>query len=258
MKKNLIIASIVLLLCVLAATGYWYWQQQNPTTTSVDTLQTVALDNPDIDSFDDVCTAGENGALNCKGNIEQFGCAYYRIVSADLTALRPIHPIIRCLINNDVSSPGGVYQLQKTAYLPTRNVNYIIIKDNTFQLIQSVDELQRVYQPIESIDEAKAYFSILGKGVLVLDEDTLSTITSPQVFHNPIKGAKFDIPVDSIGLSKVTETTDGYILRPYSAIPVLCVDEVYLYTFLLTADGQLIEQDKQLIWEMINKPSCSS
>jgi len=254
MKKIFVVSSVVILLGALVAAGYWYLQSDK--ITDGESLQTVTLDNPTIVSFDDVCTKEDNGQLNCTGNIAEFGCTSYGDIADSTIGLRPAYSVISCLKENHSSSTGGVYQLRGTAYVDPRDVDYVIIKDGVFQLIQSVEELRHIYQPIKSIDEAKAYFSVLGKGVLVFDQDMLSRITSPQVFHSFLTNAKFDVPIDSIGLSQVTEAADGYILTPYSAIPGFCIDEVYWYTFLLQRDGQLIEQNKKLIWTTEGKSNC--
>lgn len=255
MKKNILVYGVIILAALgLAAAGYWYWQsQQNGVGGG---LQTVALDNPGIASFDDVCTKGENSELNCTGNIKQLGCDRYRSASDTFTDLNPFYPILICKKDGSLTDEGIYRQSKNGATLARETIEYIIIRDGTFQLIKTEDELREVFQSIESIAEAKSYFSLLHKGVLVLDEETLSHIKSPRSFRGERKGGRFAVSIDSLALNQVTETADGYAITAYSNIPDFCTDEVYLQTFLLKRNGRLIEQNKELIWEMINKPSC--
>lgn len=259
MKKILLILGIVAILAGASGFAYWYWQSQNSVTEAeVEPLQTVALDNPDIDSFDDVCTKEDNGQLSCSGNIKEFGCTLYTAIAERFIGLQPVYPVVGCNKENRSSTEGGVYQLAGGLHYPPTDVDYVIIKDGQYQLITSVDQLSLVFAPIQSVDEAKAYFGVLGKGLLVLDQEMLSKITSPQVFHKPITSeqARFNVAVDTLGLSQVTKVLSGYTITAYSSVPAVCVDEVYFYTYLLKQNGELIQQNKQLIWEVLDKPSC--
>ncbi|EKD76212.1 MAG: hypothetical protein ACD_43C00190G0003 [uncultured bacterium] len=254
MKKALLISGVLIVLAGIIWLGYWYWQSKE---TAVKPLQQVALDSRDIDSFDDVCTAKDEYELECKGNIEQFGCLSYSNISPLITDLQPAYAVLICKKNPSLTEEGIYRQSKNGATLAMEIVEYIIIKDNALQLIQTKDQLREVFQPIESIEEAKSYFLLLHQGVLVFDEETLNRIKYPKALGGKERtGGHFLVPVDSISLSQVTETSDGYKLTSYSKIPAFCVDETYLYTFLLKQDGGLIEQNKQLVWEMLNKPSC--
>lgn len=252
MKKILLVIGIIIILVGIAGFAYWYWQNQTGTSD----LQTVALDNPSIDSFDDVCTKKTDYESECTGNIAEFGCDQYPILSDVTTSgLEPLYPILKC---EKKDQPGGVYTIEGTGWSfgISTAVDYIIIKNNSFQLIESEDQFRKLFLPVESVEEAKAYFNVLGRGLLIFNEAGLSRIQSPNFLGDKTGGYRFLVPVDSIDFSQITETVDGYVITAYSGIPADCTDEVYLYTFLLTRDGQLTEQSKQLIWESEVKPSC--
>lgn len=233
---------------------YWYFKPDS--ITMVGSLQTIALDNFTVDSFDDVCTKEDNNQLSCTGNVAKFGCDKYIQVSEVIaTGFEPHYPIIGCQKEDDEI---GVYVI-KQSYWPfgvAAAIDYLIIKDGLFQLIQTEDHFQDLFLPVEDANEALAYFDALDKGVLVLDDEQLKRIQSPKFLGGETDGDRFLVSTDAISLSQVTSTTDGYVITAYSGIPKICVDEVYFYTFLLKRDGLLIEQNKELIWEMLNKPSC--
>lgn len=241
MKKILLIVGIFVLITLGVGGGiYWYLQS-----------------NKVIDSFDDVCSEKDEYELECKGAIEQYNCENYRSTGTKYKDLNPFYPILICE-KNGYKEDEGIYR--KFGDISSRTnpttTYYIIIKDNAFEFIQSEDQFRQLIQPIESVEEAKAYFNALNRGLLVLDEEKLSKIKFPKFLGGETDGDRFLISSDEIDLSQVTPTTDGYLITAYSGLPTTCVDEVYFYTFLLKRDGLLIEQDKELIWEMINKPAC--
>lgn len=255
MKKTLFVLTLTLLI-IAGIITLIYWYVQSDKVSIVRSLQTIALDDSNITSFNDVCKTEADSQLNCTGNIRKFDCdQYIQLSDVIIFGLQPPYSIVGCKKEDE---KVGVYAF-KQSYFPydvITVIDYIIIKEGSFQLIQSVDQFRETFQPIQSVDEAKAYFDVLNEGILVLDKKQLENIQSPKFLGGETDGDRFLVPVDSINFSKVTETTDGYIITAYSNIPKNCVDEVYLYTFLLSPDGYLVLEDEQLIWEMINKPSC--
>lgn len=249
MKKLLIILGIVVILAGLAGAGYWYWQSKP---------QVVALNSSDTKTFNGLCTKIENGQLTCDDSLKNFECDLYVDIADRFVGLEPEYPVIGCNKKNISSIPGGVYQLPGNSYVPPSDIDYIIIKDGNFELISSIDQLGLVYAPIESIDEAKAYFSILGKGLLVLDEAQLDKIKNPVLHGRPLIGGKFDVPVDSIQLSQVKSQGNDFVITSYSSLPYDCIGAIDYDTYLLKQDGTLIQQDKQYIWEEPGRQSdCS-
>lgn len=252
MKKILLIAAVIILAATIGGSGYWYWHNQ---PEKVVPLQQVALDHPDITSFDDVCTEKDEYELECKGNIEQFGCEHYRGTSA-LADLQPSYPMLICEKQYDLSQEG-LYRIEKQVPLGPRAykyVDYIIIKDNTFQRIQSEDQFRQLFQPIGSAEEAAIYFEALHKAFLILRNEQLSGFKYLEKIGD-VKGT-FYIPSGSIGLSKIQKAWNGYTITAYSSYGGSCVDEIYRYQYLLKENGHLIEKSKQLIWESKSKPAC--
>lgn len=244
MKKALLILGILIILAGLAGLGYWYWQ-------SWQAAQTVTLDRADIDSFEDVCTGDDY--LSCEGNINQFGCYRHRLTYySDLTNLLPAYPIIECY-KNDGSS--GVYSLSKTAASAiATTISYVIIRDNNFQLIDSIQKLQETYAPISTVAEARDYFIVLNQANLVESDQALDSI------RNAAAAGTYYTQPDQLKKSEVIETADGYIINAYSTVTLgkfSCANDLYVMTYLLERGGTLSEQTKTLVWEINNPPKCT-
>lgn len=249
MKKILFILAIALFITV-AVMALVYWYVQPDKVNIVGSLQTIALDDLSIDSFDDVCTKELDGQLSCVGNIEQFGCERYRRIDEMFQDLKPYYPMLICENVANTGSidahqvTGGVYAVTGSGWMAGRAtlVKYIMIRDNTFQLIESEDHFSQLFQPIESVQEASAYFQALHKAVLVLDEATLTKL------KNSSHG-EYLVTLDAVTLSSVSETDDGFIVTAYSDNTLSCKTEWYRLTFLLERNGNAIEQSNTLIWQ---------
>ncbi|EKD56237.1 MAG: hypothetical protein ACD_58C00257G0002 [uncultured bacterium] len=255
MKKNILYIISILVITSLAAAGYWYWRSHKTTETTVDEFQTVALDNPDIDSFDDVCTNKTDYELTCTGNIEQFSCNSFNSSDVFFANLQPSYPMIICkkmVQSKDFSKSNfGVYVVEGDGLLAGKTIltDYIFINNGTFQLIESENQFRQLFQPIESVAEAAAYFQALHKAALVLDESTLNSL------KNSAAG-QYLISPEEITLNSVNETVDGFTISAYSEETLSCKNELYSYTFILNRDGGIIEKSKTLIWR--SELECTS
>lgn len=256
MKKILLVIGIVIILAGIAGFTYWYWQSQSAVKEAeIEPLQTVALDNLNVDSFDDVCTEKDEYELECKGNIEQFGCERYRTASISFVDLEPSYPMLVCEKKSAYKKDEGVYRHNNDGALRLTVVDYIFLKDDFFQLVQSASQFHQLFQPIDNQEEAKAYFIGLHTASLLLDEEQLLRIKSAEAYGGEQVGS-LTVPLDSIGLSEITETWNGYTITAYSSLGGFCITEVYQYEYLLKKDGRLVEKNKQLIWESKFKPRC--
>lgn len=247
MKKILLVLGIMIVLAGIAGVGYWYWQSNQ--TTQQEPLRTIALDSPDIKSFDDVCATGTDGQLNCTGNIEQFDCESYDEIDLDLTYLQPHYPMLMCQNIKTISSKDagetveGVYAIPGSGLLAGRVtiVDYVIINDDAFQLVESEDQFRQFFQPINSREKATVYFQLLHKAMLVLDESSLNKLKSSPY-------GQYLVSPETFALSSVTEVDDEFIVTAYSESVISCIADLYGYTFLVKRDGSVVEQDRTLIW----------
>lgn len=249
MKKILLVSTLITLI-TLGIISLIYWYTSSDEVKKIGSLQTIDLDKSSIDSFDDTCTKESDGQLTCVGNIEQFGCERYRMIEGSIQDLRPYYPMLICEniavvgSSNAEEAISGVYAIEGSGLMSGRAtvVKYVIIRDGQFQFIESAEQLKELFQPIESMQEATAYFQVLHKAVLILDESTLDKL------KNSAHG-EYLVSMDTLTLSSVSETENGFIITAYSDNTLSCKTELYKYTLLLTRNGDAIEQSTTLVWQ---------
>lgn len=240
MKKLLAALGVIIALVAICIAGYLYWLRVNVEPK----LQTVALDNPQVDSFDDVCTEDENSTtLNCKGNIQEFGCDWYSLPDFSYTDLQPTMPFVLCENRLSAKNQQYVYiQGSETANFSPIAVSFIVIKDGLFQLITSSEEYREIFQPIESIAEATVFFQGLHVAHFIVDDAALDILKKGE-------SSNYLVSTDAFTPSTVFEEDSGYSINAYSATALDCKTQLFSYDFLVKRDGEIVEKNKKLLWE---------
>ncbi len=130
----------------------------------------------DAEAFEGAgCPPNEYGYRNCKddGPVGVLGCNEISEADDLLGGLEPSHPIVGCLIDGffqeedewDVEWLGvGDYNYNaKGGYFyrvggrKSSAVQYVMVRDDQFALIETEDEFREIFSPIESADEALSY-----------------------------------------------------------------------------------------------------
>jgi len=90
----------------------------------------------------------------------QMGCDQFELPNPLWGAVTPLYPLIACII---FQTPSVVEKMEREGYLtqhqnkPSYYRRYVIWKDDQFQLLKNLDELQRLLAPIDSAEEALSY-----------------------------------------------------------------------------------------------------
>ena len=105
------------------------------------------------------CQATANQVISgCEDLRTQMGCDQLRLPNPLWEAITPTYPLISCIIfqtpQRTVEPADYLTQHQDK---PNYYRRYVIWKDDKFQLIKQIDELQSTFAPIESAAEALSY-----------------------------------------------------------------------------------------------------
>jgi hypothetical protein len=90
----------------------------------------------------------------------QMGCDQLELPNPLWGAITPVYPLIACLI---FQTPQRLETIEQEGYITQHQDKlnyyrrYLIWKDNKFQLIKQINELQSMFAPIESATEALSY-----------------------------------------------------------------------------------------------------
>jgi len=96
----------------------------------------------------------------CDNLRTQMGCDQLELPNPLWGAVTPFYPLVACTI---FQTPPVVEKIEREGYItqhqakPSYYRRYVIWKDNQFQLLKTIDELQRRFAPIESVEEALSY-----------------------------------------------------------------------------------------------------
>lgn len=110
------------------------------------------------------CAPGETGSWDCPdaNPISVLGCDFLSEPGDLLGALNPEYPLARCLyfpIQHQQENPDSLDapRLFNEGCLLPVYVRYVISKEGQFAAIETTEDLQEVYAPIETPDEALSY-----------------------------------------------------------------------------------------------------
>ncbi|RKZ62706.1 MAG: hypothetical protein DRR08_05305 [Candidatus Parabeggiatoa sp. nov. 2] len=166
------------------------------------------------------CKTGKTPELEgCENLRAQMGCDKLIQPDALWGAVTPAYPMVLCLILPDSrrypNSPDFasklseeiIKQIEKEGYFSRgqgrkrRYTRYVILQDGQFQLIKNIDELQKMFAPIESPQEALSY---------VLMATPFSAHTGQKI--NPAYRYYTDVIEDT----HVVATKDGFEILLYT------------------------------------------
>lgn len=184
----------------------------------VDSIPPVTPGEPDA-VLSRVGCARENGAIICaeESPWQVFKCDELITLGINNTGLPPeIHFYAECLIAEDEKEGRDSYLYRKGCAF-RKNVAYIIGSNNDYRLIRTPLELQEIWQPIETPEEALSY-ALLMTGLSA----TYHFEGQPNLlyFKDPIEG------------TRVTEKDGEYLINLFHYQTCLCEpwdnSEVYL------------------------------
>ena len=106
------------------------------------------------------CQQTETQAVSCNDLGTQMECDQLELPNPLWGAVTPLYPLISCII---IQTPQVVEKIEREGYLtqhqgkPSYYRRYVIWKDEKFQLVKNIDELQKLFAPIDSAEEALSY-----------------------------------------------------------------------------------------------------
>ncbi len=109
------------------------------------------------------CPVAENGARYCDPNnsLGSLGCDEIQKPPDLLGALKPAFPIALCFVlphrRADRQAPPQGSYLYRQGGMLARYARYVIRRADQFQVLQSAQDFQNLFAPIESPDEALGY-----------------------------------------------------------------------------------------------------
>jgi hypothetical protein len=178
----------------------------------------------------------------CEGNLElaRVGCERLMPSNALLGGLAPSYPIAECSWRIEPTGTPGVFQGRQGLYRTGRmyidgdhtyaNHGFVVLRDGSYQMAASVEDLQALYAPIESEDEAFSY-AIAATGFW------------PQYFYSGFPSPESDtvLLTNQLEESYVTQQEDGYTVLLYQTDRWSTAGHhpTWAFDVLVTADGRV-------------------
>lgn len=116
--------------------------------------------NSETAAFDDSLCQEQYGRWICAPDsaLGQLGCEQIRPPGEVLGGLQPAYPMRACLVLRQAGEPLAEGEfIYREGCLMAEYVRYVILEDGQFRVLQSLEDLQQVYAPIESEEEALSY-----------------------------------------------------------------------------------------------------
>jgi hypothetical protein len=184
------------------------------------------------------CTPREglSGLWDCRyrSPLVTLGCEHITIFDL-LGGLSPSHPLVICA--NDSGKIGNSTKFRKGGCIMPSFSSQLLFKDDAYQLVSGAAELQTVFAPVESRDEALSY---------ALAATNLYARYGQQIHQY------FRYHVNALEDTHVDEVTDGYVVHLFTPAQPECgcgVHTVYAVDVLVTREGQVQETKSQPIYE---------
>ncbi|BAP55577.1 hypothetical protein THII_1280 [Thioploca ingrica] len=146
----------------------------------------------------------------CDNLRTQMGCDQLELPNPLWGAVTPLYPLIACII---FQTPPVVEKMEREGYMtqhqgkPSYYRRYVIWKDEKFQLLKNLDELQRLFAPIDSAQEALSY----------------ALMATPfQAQYNQTLNPKYRYYVNRIEDTQVVSTDKDYQILLYTKRQIGC------------------------------------
>lgn len=207
--------------------------------------------------FDALCDKKDPyNYFTCGGQLSELPCDYFVKPPEFFKNLDPQYPTILCGTTEyeGEETSRGVTRIREsisfTGEIVVYVTDYVIFKNEIFELISSADNFKKTFAPIESTDEALAYIEAFHKGSLIFDLAPLLTL----------RGGTFKVQKSDIKITSVKEDKEGFTINLYSFEGDWpdCIDEVTERVLFLNKNGEITQKSAKLIWESYERPRCIS
>jgi hypothetical protein len=227
-----------------------------PTLTLPPSLEFVNHPRPDLhidfEIFEDVgCPPNEYGYRICnpESALAALDCDEIREPSDLLGALEPSYPIALCLVEpyRNTEEPGlansrviaeGKYFFNIGGVIPTY-VRYVIFREGQFHLIKTEEELQSIFTPIQTPNEALSY---------------ALAVRNLSAYYDLEPNPGYQYFVDTIEDTYVEKEEDGFSAHLYYYEVFGCGPHLTCTVNLhITPEGGVQEIGKEAVWKDPNK-----
>jgi hypothetical protein len=174
------------------------------------------------------CENVYEGIYNCAEDhpLFKFGCQVMYIPDPMIGGLQPSYPLVECQHRVPFEQEATEKFLWDNGCAATQAVTYVIQQGDTFRALQSLEDMQAVFAPIDSPEEALSY-AITATGFYSLYD---------QKVNNQMRYA-----TSSLEDTHVDETSDGYIVNLYTQRICGCGNHpIYVVNVEVTRDGRLV------------------
>lgn len=166
----------------------------------------------------------------------QLGCEQIRPPGEVLSGLQPDFPLQVCIAQHDASEPLAEGEfIYRDGCLRADYVRYVILEDGQMRLLKSLADLQQVYAPVETEDEALSYaLAASGLGV--------------RYGITPQPGLRYF--VDQLEDTYVETVPQGFRVHLFDYKLCGCGPHpTYAVDVLVSQDGQVQELSREKIYE---------
>lgn len=203
-----------------------------------------------LDGFSDAgCVFDEYGRGTCRndGPLADVGCVRIEAATDLLGALSPSYPIVRCMdagargLGAEFVATGGYSYTAAGDFFyivgceVNSGVQYVIVRDDEFVLIETEDEFRQLFAPIESADEALSY---------------ALAVTGLEAYY----GLELDLSavyfVDNIEDTHVETVADGYLVQLDQRTICGCGRKpITAVEFHITPQGHITQLNREAVYE---------
>jgi hypothetical protein len=171
-----------------------------------------------------------------ESQLGQLGCEQIRPAGEILSGLQPSYPMFVCLVQREAGKPLAESDyIYREGCLLAEYVRYVIQENGELRLLKSLADLQQVYAPVETEDEALSYaLAASGLGV------RYGITADPNLRYF----------VDEIEDTHVETVPEGFRVHLFDYKLCGCGPHpTYTVDVLVTKDGQVQELSREKVYE---------